>query len=199
MRIHGGVRVNARIAALRLGAALFAAVLLGGCGGAVNVVSEGGDSDLMLGGNDAVAYFAAGRAVAGRSDLKTDHRGITYRFASEEDRRQFITNPERYAPQFGGFCAQAMAYAVPAAADANTFKIIDGKLYLFAGPRARLYFEMDQERNLRLAWHYRDTEVTDSANWRLQAWKRLLFRVPHYKTNAELAEEYEKRFGRKPG
>ena len=195
MRIHGSVR----IAVLRLACAFLGAALLAGCGGAVNVVSEGDDANLILHGNDAVTYFTAGRALRGRSDLKTDHRGITYRFASEENRRQFITNPERYAPQFGGFCAQAMAYAVPAAADAGTFKIIDGKLYLFAGPRARLYFEMDQERNLRLAWHYWDTEVMDTANWRLQAWKRLLFRVPHYKSSAELAEEYEKRFGRKPG
>lgn len=57
---------------------------------------------------------------------------------------------------------------------------------------------MDQERNLKLANHYWETEVQDS-NWRLQSWKRLLFRVPHYKTNAELAEEYERRFGNKPG
>jgi YHS domain-containing protein len=193
-----------RIAGLGRGAtasavlSALAVLLLAGCGGAINVVAEGDDANLILRGNDAVAYFTAGRALRGRSDLKTDHRGITYRFASEENRRQFITNPERYAPQFGGFCAQAMAYAVPAAADANTFKIIDGKLYLFASPRARLYFEMDQERNLKLAWHYWETEVAD-ASWRLQAWKRLLFRVPHYKSNAELAEEYEKRFGRKPG
>jgi YHS domain-containing protein len=193
------VRITARIAALRLGAAFLAAVALAGCGGAASVVSEGDDASLMLRGNDAVAYFTAGRALPGRSELKADHRGITYRFANEENRRQFITNPERYAPQFGGFCAQAMANAIPVAADADTFKIIDGKLYLFASARERLYFEMDQERNLKLAWHYWETEVMDFPNWRLQAWKRLLFRVPHYKSNAELAEEYEKRFGKKPG
>ena len=193
MRIHRSLR----IASLRIGVALLAAVLLTGCGGAVSIVSEGDDSNLMLRGNDAVAYFTAGKTVAGRSDIKTDHRGLTYRFVSEESRRQFITNPERYVPQFGGFCAQDMVYAVPNTADADTFKIMDGKLYLFAGPRARLHFEMDQERNTKLANHYWNTEVRDS-NWRLQSWKRLVFRVPHYKSNAELAEEYERRFGRKP-
>ena len=174
------------------------ALLLAGCGGAVNVVAEGSDDKLMLGGNDAVAYFAAGRALPGGADIKTDHRGLTYRFASDESRRQFITNPERYAPQFGGFCAQSMAYAVPVAAHGADFKIIDGKLYLFASPRARLYFEMDQERNLKLAWSYWDAEVRDS-NWRLQSWKRMLLRVPNFRSNPELAEEYERRFGRKPG
>ena len=194
MRIHRSLR----IASLHLGAAFLAAALLSGCGGAVNVVSEGGDSDLMLRGNDAVAYFTAGRAVPGSSEIKTEHRGLTYRFASVESRRQFITNPERYVPQFGGFCAQAMAYAVPTATDANTFKIIDGRLYLFGSPRARLHFEMDQERNLARAWHYWETEVQDST-WRLQAWKRLVWRVPHYKSDAELDEEYARRFGKKPG
>jgi YHS domain-containing protein len=189
MRIHGRLWIGSF--------ALAAAAFLAGCGGAVNVVSEGGDANLMLRGNDAVAYFATGKAQAGRNDIKTDHRGLTYRFASEESRRQFLASPERYAPQFGGFCAQAMAYAVPAPADAATFKIIDGKLYLFASPRARLYFEMDQERNLRLAWHYWETEVQDS-NWRIQSFKRLLLRVPHYKGDAELEEEYARRFSRKP-
>jgi len=186
------------MSALRLGGALLAALLLAGCGGAVNVVSEGGDSNLMLRGNDAVAYFTAGKAVAGRSDIKTEHRGLIYRFASEESKRQFITNPERYAPQFGGFCAEDMVYAVPNAADAGTFKIVDGKLYLFASPRARLFFEMDQERNLKLAWNYWETEVQNS-NRLLQSLRRQFFRVPHYKSDADLAEEFEKRFGRKPG
>ena len=138
MRIHGGLRLGAGLRA-RLG---FAAVMvlvfsLAACG-SVNVVSEGGDSNLMLLGNDPVAYFAAGRPLPGRGDIKTEHRGLTYRFASDENRRQFITNPEHYVPQFGGFCAQAMAYAVPAPANAGSFKIIDGKLYLFASARASL-------------------------------------------------------------
>ena len=190
MRIYGRLWLGSFAAAL---SAL--SVLLAGCGGALNVVSEGGDTNLMLRGNDAVTYFTTGTAQAGRSDIKTDHRGVTYRFASDESRRQFITSPERYAPQFGGFCAQSMAYAVPVPADAGTFKIIDGKLYLFASPRARLYFEMDQERNLRLAWNYWETEVQDS-NWRIQSFKRLLLRVPHYKSDAELDKEYEQRFRR---
>ena len=189
------MRIHRRLWLTGFGIAL--ATLLGGCGGAVNVVSEGSDDNLILRGNDAVAYFTAGKPVQGRADIKTDHRGLTYRFASEESRRQFVTNPERYAPQFGGFCAQSMAYAVPAASDGNTFKIIDGKLYLFASPRERLYFEMDQERNLRRAWHYWETEVLDSTNWRLQAWKRMLFRVPGYKSDSELAAEYEKRFSKR--
>jgi YHS domain-containing protein len=183
---------------LWLGSAFAAAGLLLSACGSVNVVSEGGDSNLMLGGNDPVAYFASGASVSGRSSIKTQHLGFTYRFASDENRRQFITSPERYAPQFGGFCAQHMAYAIPAPAANDVFKIIDGKLYLFTDARAKLYFEMDQERNLALAWHYWEDEVQNT-NWRLQSFKRLLVRVPNYKSNAELSEEYQKRYGKRPG
>jgi YHS domain-containing protein len=183
--------------ALRLGFAVLASALLAACG-SMNFSSEGGDSNLMLRGNDPVAYFTAGQPTPGHADIKVEHRGFTYRFATEENRRQFITNPERYVPQFGGFCSNGMAYAVPIAGETDSFKIIDGKLYMFGGFRSKLYFEMDQERNMKLANHYWETEVRDS-NWRVQSWKRLVFRVPHYKTNAELAAEYERRFGRKPG
>lgn len=188
MRIHGGLRL-AGIALLAGG--------LAGCG-SLNVVAEGGDSSLMLHGNDPVAYFAAGSAAPGRPDIKAVHHGATYRFASDENRRQFITSPDRYAPQFGGFSAQAMAYAVPVATDAATFKIIDGRLYLFENARARLYFEMDQERNLRLANRYWESEVRDAGSWQLHALWRQLWRVPEYKSDADLAAEYERRFGRKP-
>jgi len=194
MRLYGSLRIEG----LRLGVAFFSAALLAGCGGAFSVVSEGGDSELMLRGNDPVAYFTVGRPVPGRTDIKTAHRGLTYRFASEENRQQFVTNPERYAPQFGGFCALEMTYAIPAATDASHFKIIDGRLYLFADARARLYFEMDQERNLKLAWHYWESEVRESS-WRLQAVKRQLLRVPHYKSYEELGAEYARRFGKTPG
>jgi YHS domain-containing protein len=183
--------------ALRLAAIAFLALLLAACG-ALNVVSDGEDANLMLKGHDPVAYFTVGRPVRGNPAIKESHRGGTYRFASEDSRRMFVTNPDRYAPQYGGFCANGLVYAIPLGGEAENFKIINGKLYMFGGVRSKLYFEMDQERNMRLADGYWDSEVRDSS-WRLQSWKRLVFKVPHYKTNAELAEEYEKRFGKKPG
>ena len=190
MRLYRGLRLRVL--------ALLAGVLLAGCS-PVNVISEGGDGSLMLRGNDPVAYFTVGRAVPGSPAIKAEHRGNTYRFAREETRRIFITNPERFVPQFGGFSALEMAYAIPLDGGADSFKIIDGKLYLFDGPRSRLYFEMDQERNLKLAWQYWESEVRNAASWHLQALRRLVIRVPHYKSDTELSAEYEKRFGRKPG
>ena len=176
---------------------VLAALVLGGCG-SMNITSDGADSALMLKGYDPVAYFTSGTPTRGRPDVKAAHNGVTYRFATDENRRAFAASPERYVPQFGGFCANGMVYAIPLGGEPDNFKIIGGKLYLFGGRLSKVYFEMDEAANLKLSHGYWDSEVKDS-HWRLQSWKRVWFsKVPHYKTNAQLAEEYEKRFGRKP-
>lgn len=182
--------------ALRLLMVVGLAALVSACG-SMNVISDGADGRLMLRGYDPVSYFTQSKPVPGQADIKAEHDGVTYRFASEENRRVFAANPAKYAPQFGGFCSNGMAYAVPIAGQTDNYKVIDGKLYMFGGYRSKLFFEMDQEKNLKLGRHYWDTEVKD-ANWRIQSWKRVFFsKVPHYKTNQELAAEYEKRTGKK--
>jgi YHS domain-containing protein len=173
------------------------ALALAACG-SMNVVSEGGDTNLMLKGYDPVAYFTVGKALRGNSAIKAEHEGVTYRFASEENRRAFLAAPGRYVPQYGGFCANGLVYAIPLGGEPENFKVIGGKLYLFGGSRSRLYFEMDEAANLRLADGYWQAEVKDS-NWRWQSWKRVWWdKVPHYKTNADLAAEYQKRYGKPP-
>ena len=173
-------------------------LLLAGCS-SMNVVSDGADSKLMLRGFDPVAYFMDGKPVVGRPDIKAEHQGVIYRFATEDHRRLFVNNATKYVPQYGGFCANGMMYAIPLSGEPEAFKIIDGKLYVFGGARPRLYFEMDQERNLKLADQYWENEVRDS-DWRWQSLKRVwINKVPHFKTNQELAEEYARRSGRRPG
>lgn len=165
----------------------------------MNVTSDGADSRLMLKGYDPVAYFTAGRPVKGDPAIKADHAGVTYRFSSAVNRDSFVKDPAKYAPQYGGFCANGMVYAIPLGGEIEVFKIINGKLYMFGGAGSKRYFEMDQDKNLKLADGYWESEVKDS-HWRLQSWKRVWFsKVPHYKTNRELAEEDEKRSGKKPG
>jgi YHS domain-containing protein len=183
--------------ARRLVALLALAALLSACG-SMNVVSEGPDTRLMLKGYDPVSYFVqGGRPTPGRPDLKAEHEGVTYRFMSEETRKHFVANPARFVPQYGGFCANGMVYAIPNGGEPENYKIINGKLYVFGGARSKLYFEMEEERNLKLADGYWQSEVK-SSNWRLQSWNRVfLNKVPHYKTNAQLAAEYEQRTGKK--
>jgi len=90
------------------------------------------DKGLAIEGYDPVAYFTAGKAVKGKSDITATHNGVTYRFASTQDRDKFNAAPDKYEPQYGGWCAYAMgAKGEKVEVDPETFKIIDGKLYLF--------------------------------------------------------------------
>ena len=95
--------------------------------------SEGADDRLMLLGHDAVAYFRQNDAVRGDPAIKLVHKGVTYRFASEANKAEFLRAPEKYMPQFGGFCANGINYAVPwgAGGGPNTWRIYRGKLYVF--------------------------------------------------------------------
>lgn len=169
----------------------------GGCA-MHNTVSEGADSKLMLKGHDPVAYFTEGRPVPGRPEIKADHEGVTYRFANENNRKLFTQSPDKYKPKFNGFCSNGMVYAIPLGGNHDNFRIVNGELYMFGGENSKKYFEMDLERNLKLANDYWKNEAQGKSA-RLQSWKRLLFKVPHYKTNRELADEYAARQNKKQG
>ena len=87
-------------------------------------------SNIALQGYDPVAYFTEGKPVKGSGEFTADYMGATFQFASAENRDAFLADPVMYAPQYGGYCAWAMADGKYAKGDANHWKIVDGKLYL---------------------------------------------------------------------
>ncbi|MFA6084698.1 YHS domain-containing (seleno)protein [Mucilaginibacter sp.] len=87
---------------------------------------------LAIEGYDPVAYFTANKAMEGKKEITLVNNGVTYRFASAKDRELFKADPEKYLPQYGGWCAYAMgATGEKVSIDPETFKLVDGKLYLF--------------------------------------------------------------------
>ncbi len=91
-----------------------------------------GDGHVAINGYDPVAYFTERKAKEGSKSIKTDYKGVTYYFASEKDKNLFTANPANYEPEYGGWCAYAMgAKGEKVEVDPETFKIVDGKLYLF--------------------------------------------------------------------
>jgi YHS domain-containing protein len=91
-----------------------------------------GSSGLAIQGYDPVAYFLSNKAIEGKKDFSASYNGVTYRFASKQNKDEFTRNPARYEPQFGGWCAFAMGKkGEKVEIDPETFKILDGKLYLF--------------------------------------------------------------------
>jgi YHS domain-containing protein len=175
---------------------LLAVPALQGCGTTRNVVTAG-DAQLMLRGNDPVAYFSEGKPVAGKAELQAEYDGLTYRFASESNRGAFQQNPKKYVPAYAGFCAAGAPYALKAAIGADTFKIVDGRLYLFGSERARRHWEVDEKKNIELGDYYWENESRD-VPYRVQNIKRYVFKVPHYKSDEQLEAEWQARFGSKP-
>ena len=94
--------------------------------------------------------------------------------------------PAKYLPQFGGYCANGIVYGIPWGGDADTWKIIDGKLYIFGGQASKDAFELDEANNLALAKQYWTDEIAGNNSF-FQRVKRLVLRVPHYKSGEELA------------
>jgi YHS domain-containing protein len=163
----------------------------------LNAVADGHDKHLMLFGYDVVAYFTENSHKKGDPVIHSVIDGVTFRFSSVEHKALFDRSPEKYIPQFNGYCANGIVYGIPWGGDADSWRIIDGKLYIFGGKGSRDGFYVDVPRNLALANKYWNEEVKGS-NAYLQRIKRYLInRVPHYKNGAELAEEVARTGGGK--
>jgi YHS domain-containing protein len=153
----------------------------------VNAVQEG-EQRLMLKGADVVAYFTQGRHVQGVPQFSSVHEGVAFRFASAGHKALFDAAPQKYLPQFGGYCTNGIVYAIPWGGDADSWRLIDGKLYIFGGAASRDAFELDVPGNLKLAQKYWADEVAGSNSF-VQRSKRLVWRVPQYRSGEELARD----------
>ena len=90
------------------------------------------DDDVAISGYDPVAYFKSNKAIKGKKDLSVYHEGVVYYFSSVDNKEEFKRNPAKYEPEYGGWCAYAMgAKGEKVSIDPETFKIVNGKLYLF--------------------------------------------------------------------
>ena len=110
-------------------AGLLAAALAAPAG--AGEVNTGYFGNIAIEGYDPVAYFTEKRAVKGTEDYAHDWLGATWLFAQPEHRDLFAADPISYAPQYGGLCADGVAFGQKSVnIDPRAFRIIDGKLYL---------------------------------------------------------------------
>ena len=163
----------------------------------VNAVADGADAGVMLKGADVVAYFTQDKYVQGSPQFKSDYQGVTFRFSSAANKALFDQEPTKYQPKFGGYCADGMVYGIPWGGDADTWRMVDGKLYIFGGAGSRDAWLLDEPRNLKLADKYWNEEVQGSNSF-WQRTKRLVFRVPHYQTGEQLAKAVAEAKAKKP-
>ncbi|WP_190810413.1 YHS domain-containing (seleno)protein [Flagellimonas sp. S3867] len=122
--------------------------------------------DVALNGYDVVAYFKQHQAVRGNNANAVKKDGATYYFSSAENASAFKSNPKMFQPVYGGYCAFAMAMkGAKVPADPNTFKLRDGKLYLFFND----YYE-GKPFNTIVPWNSNEKEMIAKAdqNWKGQ-------------------------------
>lgn len=161
----------------------------------VNAVADGEDGHLMLFGADVVSYFTENAYRPGSPAIKSVYKGVTFRFSKPAHKAMFDREPEKYLPQYGGYCANGIVYGIPYGGNADSWRIFDGKLYTFGGQRSRDGFMLDLRKNIALADKYWAEEVSGS-NAFVQRVRRLVDRVPHYRTGVELAEDIARAKGK---
>ena len=106
-------------------------------GAAEEVVNTGYFGDVAIKGYDPVAYFTQNAAVQGSEEFSYSWLGATWHFASAENRDLFAADPVKYAPQYGGLCADGVSFGtVTTNIDPKAWRIIEGKLYLAYDPGA---------------------------------------------------------------
>jgi YHS domain-containing protein len=110
---------------------------------AKNLVNVAGASGIALDGYDPVAFFTDNKPMNGDPAITATHGGATYFFTSKEHKAKFEADPQKYVPQFGGYCAFGVAIDALFPVDINTWQIRDGKLYLNLNPMVLEQFNKD--------------------------------------------------------
>jgi YHS domain-containing protein len=122
------------------------ATFLWGAYAPLSVAAEDGQrtARVALQGYDPVAYFVDGHPVKGASEFSFQFDDAVYYFASAENRKMFAADPDRYAPQYSGYCAMALSIGRKFEADPQSWAISNGRLYVFNGQKS--HFAEDSGR-----------------------------------------------------
>jgi YHS domain-containing protein len=102
-------------------------------------------------GYDPVAYFTAAKPTKGSSDHTFEWNGAKWHFASAANKDLFAAAPEKYAPQYGGYCAWAVSNGYTAPIDPDAWRIVEGKLYLNYNAEVRTKWQQDVPGNIQKA------------------------------------------------
>ncbi|OFW99574.1 MAG: twin-arginine translocation pathway signal protein [Alphaproteobacteria bacterium RIFCSPHIGHO2_12_FULL_63_12] len=132
-----------RFAAVFIGALLLVAAAAANA--AAPDIYTGRFSSLALGGYDPVAYFETGAPAKGSREFTLEHEGATWRFVSAQSREKFRANPAAYAPQYGGYCAWAIAQGYLAPGNPENWTVRGGKLYLNYNDKVQKDWLVDPE------------------------------------------------------
>jgi len=111
--------------------------------------------NVAIGGYDPVAYFTSGKPVKGSNQFSVNYRGAFWHFSSKQNADDFKKSPEKYAPQYGGYCAYGLADGHKAPTEPDAWTIVNGKLYL------------NYDKDVKALWVKKQSEyiITADRNW----------------------------------
>lgn len=117
-------------------------------------------SDGAIDGYDPVAYFTEQKAVKGQKDIVFEWQKAQWHFATEENKAAFIQDPEKYAPQYGGYCAYGWSKGYAAKTEGTAWSVVEDKLYLNYNKKVKSTWEEDQQAFIQKA----DEEYQKASN-----------------------------------
>jgi len=110
----------------------------------VSPIVKDAETNVAIGGYDPVSYFGAGGPATGSADFEAEYEGATFRFVSAENRERFLSEPERYAPQYGGYCVKNLAEGKLVAGDPLHWSLDSDRLYFTFSQSAKVSFDADR-------------------------------------------------------
>jgi YHS domain-containing protein len=126
-----------------------------------DLVNTGYFGDVAIKGYDPVAYFTDGKAVEGDEQYSYRWLGATWHFSSAEHRDLFVKDPNAYAPQYGGYCADGVSFGtVTTNVDPRAWRIIEDKLYISYDPGAAEGMEKIPTKVVDSQKHWSDVQQT---------------------------------------
>ena len=155
----------------------------------VNAHAIDGNDRVLLKGADVVSYFTKSAYTQGNPSIKSTYENVTFYFASAENKALFDKEPTKFLPEFGGYCANGVVYSIPWGGDADTFEMINGKLFIFGGKGSHDAFMLNVPKNRALADKYWKEEISGSNAFTHRTLRTTIGRVAHYRSGAELAAE----------
>ena len=106
-------------------------------------------NDVAINGYDPVAYFTDSKSVMGTNKYSYKWNGAEWYFANKSHMEMFEKNPDKYAPQYGGFCAFGVTKDKLVSSDPNAWQIVDGRLYLCHTKEVHKLWEKDLKNNIK--------------------------------------------------
>ena len=134
-------------------------------------VNTGYFGDVAIKGYDTVAYFTRGEAMEGSQEYSHRWLGATWHFASAEHRDLFAADPVKYAPQYGGHCADGVSFGtITTNIDPRAWRIIAGKLYLNYDPGAADGLEKNPTKVVTSAKYWPEVRQTLMSEKEAKGW-----------------------------